>query len=145
MSKDLMTSQLPTATELDGEELVAFAKGGGNGSFPVSLLKSHIREGLATAQSVTDLQNAAAATYATKGELPDLTDVPTRQNYEQLLAAVASLTQQVATLQAAVNAIPAIPLSDGKTYAVKDGAWEVIADATENISVVTNDLSLIHI
>lgn len=56
-NQDLMISQMIMATQLDGNEMVPFAKDKGNGMFLLSLLKAFINEGLATQASVNGKQN----------------------------------------------------------------------------------------
>lgn len=46
-NKNLPISQLPLATELDGTEILPFARSNKNGGILVSLLKSYIRKELA--------------------------------------------------------------------------------------------------
>lgn len=60
-NKDLPISQLTLATQLDGNEYVPFAKDKGNGAFLLSLLRTFIREGLATQSSVDGKQNRLKA------------------------------------------------------------------------------------
>lgn len=62
-NQDLPISQLILATELDGREILPFAKDNGNGALLVSLLKSFIREGLATQSAVDGKQNKLTAGY----------------------------------------------------------------------------------
>lgn len=56
-NKDLMISQLVMATELDGREVIPFAKDKANGAVLVSLLIAAFREGMATQAAVDGKQN----------------------------------------------------------------------------------------
>lgn len=60
-NKDLKISQLVVASQLDGMELIPFAKDNGNGAFLLSLLRTFIRDGLATQTSVDGKQNRLIA------------------------------------------------------------------------------------
>ena len=62
-NQDLPISQLVLATELNGEELLPFAKDNANGALLVSLLKTYIRDGLATQEAVNTKQNKLTAGY----------------------------------------------------------------------------------
>ncbi len=62
-NKDLPISQLVQALDLNGQELVPFAKDNANGAFSVALLTSIIREGLATRSSVNGKQNKLIPGY----------------------------------------------------------------------------------
>lgn len=61
--QDLPISQLMLALNLNGQELVPFAKDNANGAFTVALLMSIIREGLATQTSVNGKQNKLIPGY----------------------------------------------------------------------------------
>ena len=62
-NQDLPISQLVLATALNGEELLPFAKDNANGALLVSLLKTYIRDGLATQEAVNTKQNKLTAGY----------------------------------------------------------------------------------
>ncbi len=62
-NKDLPISQLVQALDLNGQELVPFAKDNANGAFSVALLTSIIREGLAAQSSVNGKQNKLIPGY----------------------------------------------------------------------------------
>ena len=62
-NQDLPISQLVLATALNGEELLPFAKDNANGALLVSLLKTFIRDGLATQEAVNAKQNKLTAGY----------------------------------------------------------------------------------
>lgn len=61
--QDLSISQLMLALDLDGQEMVPFAKGNANGAFTVALLMSIIREGMATLSAVNGKQNKLTPGY----------------------------------------------------------------------------------
>ena len=127
-NKDQSISQLPLVSKLTGDETVPFAKDKGNGSFLVSLLVAYIRDGMATSQSVTDLNNHITQNFATKEEIPDISSLPTAGQYNQLMTAVNNLTTLVQNLKTRIDAFPAIPLNDNKHYAILNGQWESIAE-----------------
>lgn len=79
----------------------------------------------------------AEATYAKK---TDLAGLATTTEVDTLSGLVTSLTTLVNTIKEKVDTIPDIPEADGKCYALINGAWSVIADATENIAVINADL-----
>lgn len=223
--KDLPISQLILALELSGQEIVPFAKDKANGAFTVELLKSTIREGLATQSSVNGKQNKLTPGYGIEintaneikvnldmspfrvvEELPtsdienkiyllldpngqvgkneyieylwvkdhweivgkytaaiDLApylksaeaeriyqkkaDMPNMEEYAKVTALNAlalqleSITTQLSNIQTKLNTIPAMPITDGKCYAVLNGQWEVIADINELVATVKQDAS----
>ena len=61
--KDLKISELIPAIQLDGREIIPFAKDDANGSLLVSLLKTFIVEGLATQSALDGKQNRLTAGY----------------------------------------------------------------------------------
>lgn len=138
--KDKRISQLPIAAELDGSEVVPFAKSGGNGSLLVSLLKQYIRSGLATKDEVTVLQNTLTQNYATKSEIPDVSVFPTVAQYNAVLQEVQTLRTEVQRLSSIVSGYPEIPLHDGKCYAIVNGQWVEIAGLNEDILVAKADI-----
>ena len=75
----------------------------------------------------------AEATFAKKTEL---TAYATTEEVSVLSGLITSLTTTVTALKTKLDAIPDIPAADGKSYALVNGAWTVIADANENIAVV---------
>ena len=62
-NQDLSISQLMLALDLTGQEIIPFAKDNANGAFSVELLKSIIREGMATQSSVNGKQNKLTPGY----------------------------------------------------------------------------------
>ena len=62
-NKDLPISQLVLATEIDGREILPFAKENANGGLLVSLLMAAFREGMATQASVNGKQNKLIPGY----------------------------------------------------------------------------------
>lgn len=62
-NKDLKISQLELATEVDGREVVPFAKDNGNGAVLVSLLMEAFREGMATQAALNGKQNQLTPGY----------------------------------------------------------------------------------
>lgn len=62
-NQDLSISQLMLAPDLTGQEIIPFAKDNANGAFSVELLKSIIREGMATQSSVNGKQNKLTPGY----------------------------------------------------------------------------------
>ena len=219
-NKDLKISQLELATEVDGREIIPFAKDNGNGAFLVSLLMSAFREGMATQTAVNGKQNKlipgygieitaeneirtkldvspfelvdelptadiknkiycvpdpdgevgknecieymwlgdhwevvgkfapkvdlteylksadAERIYAKKSDLPDITPLATKAALNVLAEQVAQLASSVASLRTAVESIPDMPIHDGRTYGVLDGAWEPICDVGQTIATV---------
>lgn len=224
-NQDLPISQLVLATELDGREILPFAKDNGNGALLVSLLKSFIREGLATQSAVEGKQNKLTAgfgieitpdnkikstldvspfkvvdtlptadienkiylipdpegdpgsneyveylyvggkwemlgkfspsidltpytktadaekTYAKKSEIPDTSNFVERSVVNTLAEQVAQLVTSVTSMKNKLDTIPAIPLNDGKCYALVNGAWSVIADVTESVVTMASDVA----
>lgn len=222
-NQDLPISGLVLATALDGREILPFAKDNANGALLVSLLKTYIREGLATQEAVNGKQNKltagygieitadnkikstldvslfkvvdalptadienkiylvadpngkegeneyveymyvnnqweqigkytakvdltgymksadAQAMFAKKSEIPDVSGFVARAVVNTLAEQVATLTTQLQAAQTKLSTIPTMPLNDGKCYALKDGAWVVIADVTESVVAITND------
>lgn len=61
--KDLKISELIPAMQLDGREIIPFAKDDANGSLLVSLLKAYIIDGLAKQSAVDGKQNRLIAGY----------------------------------------------------------------------------------
>lgn len=61
--RDLKISELKVATQLDGREIIPFAKDDANGSLLVSLLKTYIRDGLATQEAVAGKQSKLTPGY----------------------------------------------------------------------------------
>lgn len=61
--KDLKISELVPALQLDGREIIPFAKDDANGSLLVSLLKAFITEGYAKQSAVDGKQNKLTAGY----------------------------------------------------------------------------------
>lgn len=62
-NQDLSISQLMLALDLTGQEIIPFAKDNANGAFTVELLRSIIREGLATQSAVNGKQNKLTPGY----------------------------------------------------------------------------------
>lgn len=60
-NKDLKISQLLVASQLDGMELIPFAKDNSNGAFLLSLLRTYMTDGFATQTSVDGKQNRLKA------------------------------------------------------------------------------------
>lgn len=223
MNNDLPISRLTTAIDLDGHELVPFAKDNANGAFSVALLKEIIREGLATQSSLNGKQNKltsghgikitpdnvistdldlspmkvvevlptadienkiylvpdpegqagkneyveylwtndhwevlgkftpaidlapylkaadAERIYQKRADMPNMEEYVKLSVVNALAQTVSALTTQVANIKTKIDTIPAIPITDGKCYALKDGAWEIIADTTESVAVVNQD------
>lgn len=223
-NQDLSISQLVMATELDGRELMPFAKDKANGAILVSLLKSFIREGLATISAVEGKQNKLTAgygieitpdnkikstldvspfkvvdalptsdienkiylipdsegdpgsneyveymyvggkwemlgkfapsidltpytktadaekTYAKKSEIPDTSNFVERSIVNTLAEQLAQLVKSVQAIQTKLDTIPEMPLNDGKCYAIVNGKWTVIADITETVVTMTEDV-----
>ena len=223
-NKDLPISQLTLATQLDGNEYVPFAKDNGNGAFLLSLLRTFIRDGLATQSSVDGKQNRlkagngisispdntisstldvslfrivdvlptaeienkiylvkdangkegeneyleylylngkweligkytatvdlspymkkteADALYAKKTDLPDQEKLVDRKTVETIATELAEARRTISSMQSKLDKLPDIPISDGKCYALMNGAWVVIADVTETILTMEDDL-----
>lgn len=223
-NKDLKISQLTVASQLDGMELIPFAKDNGNGAFLLSLLRAFVREGLATQSSVDGKQNRlkagsgieisadntisstldvslfkivdvlptadienkiylvkdskgsegeneyieylhvngkweqigkytaivdlspyqkkseAEAVYAKKEDIPDVSGFVLRSAVETLAQDLAEARRNIQSMQTKLNQIPAMPLADGKCYAVQDGQWVVVADVTETLLVANDDM-----
>lgn len=223
-NKDLKISQLTVAAQLDGLELIPFAKDNGNGAILLSLLRTFIRDGLATQTSVEGKQNRlkagngieisadntisstldvslfkivdvlptadienkiylvkdskgkegeneyveylyangkweqigkytatvdlssyqkksdADATYARKDEIPDVSDFVSRSAVETMAQELAEARRNIQSMQTKLNQIPAMPLSDGKCYALQNGQWVVVADVTETLLVANDDM-----
>lgn len=79
--------------------------------------------------------------YVKKADMPNMEEYAKVAIINALAEQVATLTTQLATAQTKLNTIPAIPLSDGKCYALKNGEWVVIADITEAVLTSQNDFS----
>lgn len=228
--QDLPISQLALAIDLNGQEIIPFAKENengtfANGAFTVELLKSIIREGLATLTAVNGKQNKltpgygieitaeneiktnldvspfalvdelptsdiknkiycvpdpdgevgknerieymwfgdhwevvgkfspkvdltdylksvdAERIYAKKSEIPDTSGFVTMTAANVMAEQIATLVTQMSAVQTRLNAIPALPLNDGKHYAMLNGQWTVIADVTESVLTAKNDFS----
>lgn len=75
----------------------------------------------------------AESTYAKK---TDLNGLATSVELSELSGLISNLTNLVNSLKEKIDTIPDIPASDGKSYALVNGAWGVIADANENVAVV---------
>lgn len=108
---NLPISQLPLATALDGMETIPFAKSNANGGLLVSLLADYIRQGFATSTEVTELSGL-----------------------------LTNLTTLVNSIKEKIDTIPDMPAADGKCYALINGEWTAIAEATENVAVTNADL-----
>lgn len=222
-NQDLPISQFVLATEVDGSEILPFAKDNANGGLLVSLLMAAFRDGLATQAAVNGKQNKlvpgygieitaeneirtnldvspfkivtelptadienkiylvsdpdgdvgkneyieylwvnnhwevvgkytasvdlvpylksadAEKMYAKKSDIPDTSGFVLSSVVNTLAEQVAALTTQLTAVKNKLDTIPTMPLSDGKVYAVCDGAWTVIADVTENVVTIEKE------
>lgn len=77
--------------------------------------------------------------YAKKTEIPVTDDFVTTSVVNTLAQQVSQLTLSVNTLRAAVDAIPSIPTSDGKTYAIRNGQWTAISELGQLVATVRDD------
>lgn len=102
--KDLSISQLGLVTELDGNEIVPFAKENGNGSFLVSLLKQFVTSGINLSLYLKTLD--AEKAYAKRSEIPDVSSFITTTTFN-------ILSEKVAQLTIAVNALKKSRCSPG--------------------------------
>lgn len=150
---------LTQAEALTGAELLPFAILGANGSFPVSLLASFIREGYATKTEVDNriqtIIGTAPEALDTLGELADaltqdgdaidainqiLSLKATKQELQQevstLTTALANAVARIEQLETFVATIPAIPPADNNAYGLLNRNWAVIAAPDEAIAVL---------
>lgn len=79
--------------------------------------------------------------YAKKSDIPDTSGFVTTTVANVMAEQIASLITQVNSIQTRLNAIPALPLNDGKHYAMLNGQWVMIADTTEVVLTAKNDFS----
>lgn len=75
--------------------------------------------------------------YQKKADMPNMAEYAKLTALNTLAQSVATLTTQLATIQQKLDTIPAMPLTDGKCYAIQDGQWVVIADVTEEVATTT--------
>lgn len=122
------------ATQLDGNELLPFAKDNGNGAFLLSLLKAFVREGLATQTTVDGKQNRLKAGHGISIS-PDNTISTTLD---------VSLFKIVDVLPTAniENKIYLVPDSNGKEganeyieYLYILGKWEIVGKYTATVDL----------
>lgn len=132
--KDLPISQLGLVTELDGNEIVPFAKENGNGSFLVSLLKQFVTSGINLSLYLKTLD--AEKAYAKRSEIPDVSNFITTTTFNTLSEKVAQLTIAVNALKEKVDALPAMPIHDGQVYGILNGAWSAIAGVGQSVATV---------
>lgn len=135
--KDLPISQLGLVTELDGNEIVPFAKENGNGSFLVSLLKQFVTSGINLSLYLKTLD--AEKMYAKRSEIPDVSNFITTSTFNTLSEKVAQLTIAVKALKEKVDALPAMPTHDGQIYGILNGAWSSIADVGQSVATVKSE------
>lgn len=135
--KDLPISELGLATELDGNEIVPFAKENGNGAFLVSLLKQFVTSGINLSLYLKTLD--AEKVYAKKSEIPDVSGFIATSTFNTLSETVAQLVVAVDALKTKVNALPTMPTHDGKVYGILNGAWSEIAGVGQSVATVKTD------
>lgn len=135
--KDLPISQIGLVTELDGNEIVPFAKENGNGSFLVSLLKEFVTSGINLSLYLKTLD--AEKVYAKKSQIPDVSGFITTDTFNTLSETVAQLVVAVNALKAKVDALPAMPTHDGQIYGMLNGAWSAIAGVGQSVAIVKTD------
>ena len=78
--------------------------------------------------------------YMKKADMPNMEEYAKVTALNTLAQTVSVLVTQMANVQTKLNTIPAMPLTDGKCYAIKDGAWVEIADVTESVATVNKDI-----
>ncbi len=135
--KDLPISQLGLVTELDGNEIVPFAKENGNGSFLISLLKQFVTSGINLSLYLKTLD--AEKAYAKRTEIPDVSSFITTTTFNTLSEKVVQLTIAVNALKEKVDALPAMPTHDGQIYGILNGAWSSIADVGQSVATVKSE------
>ncbi len=105
--KDLKISELVQAAQLDGRELIPFAKDDANGSLAVALLKAYISLGLAKQSDVDGKQNKLTAGYG-------ISISPTNE---------ISTTLDVSLLRL-VDVLPTTGIEENKIYLIEDTSSE---------------------
>ncbi len=101
--KDLKISELIQAAQLDGRELIPFAKDDANGSLAVSLLKAYITLGLAKQSDVDGKQNKLTAG-------PGISISPTNEISSTLDVSLVRL----------VDVLPTSNIEENKIYLIED-------------------------
>lgn len=77
--------------------------------------------------------------YQKKVDMPNMAEYAKVTALNTLAQSVASLTTQLASIQQKLDSIPTMPITDGRSYAIKNGQWDMIADITEAIATVNVD------
>ncbi len=133
--KDLKISELIQADQLDGRELIPFAKDDANGSLAVALLKAYISLGLAKQSDVDGKQNKLIAGRG-------ISISPTNE---------ISTTLDVSLLRL-VDVLPTTNIEENKIYLIEDtsseseensyleymylnGKWEMMGKYTANVDL----------
>jgi len=83
----------------------------------------------------------AEAIYAKKTELPDTGKLADRTTVEALASGLAEAKRTISAMQTKLEKLPDIPPNDGKCYALMNGAWVVIADDSETILTVNDEIT----
>lgn len=62
-----------------------------------------------------------------------------RKTVETIATELAEARKTISSMQSKLDKLPDIPISDGKCYALMNGAWVVIADVTETVLTMEDD------